>query len=309
MRIIVTPTTAASRLAVLTRCLTPQKDSFDEWHIWPNTADAEELRALRALCGATPWMRLVDVAYDYSSNVSRYYKTACDPGSVYLRLDDTVAWLAPGFVDTMFAAATAHYGSAFSVHANAVGNPGLAQLHARLGVAPRGPAYATGCHAQLLGALGSGGGTDAWTFGFWRLWDYERVAQVAVAWNGSEFQQFEGRVSPDIDDFLSAARPSRIGRSSVVCGRALCATCDDASLAATYAALTRAEPAPAPVVVSPQAPEPVPEPAPTVPEPEPAPSAEPDTSTPPAQPPAAAAAAPPPAPRKKRATRRATTVV
>ena len=303
LRVIVTPSYGADRLGLLLRHLQAQKDAFDEWHLWPMTTDASEVRKLRELGERHAWVRVIDVEYDFSSSVSRFYRKARDPSTTYLRLDDTVCWMCPGFVETMFESVRGNYGSAFSVHANAVGNPALANLHCRFGVVSGRAGYGafdpvansvdfkTATHEALLASLAAGGDVADWKFGSWRLWDNEPLPLVAMGWNGAEFDQFEGRVSYEDMTFLCTERPSRIGRTSIVCGRALCATCNDATQVDRYAAFAPQPEQPQP---EPQQPEPQqPEPQPVTPAPASA-VVEADT---------------PAAPRKKRVTRRAAVAV
>lgn len=329
-RIVCTPATDVSKLQLLCAHLAAQRADFDEWHLWVNTSDPAELRAMDALAAAHPaWIRAKSPEGSYppagALNLFRFYAGCTDAGTAYLRLAEDVVWMAPSFVKTLFEYREARP-QAFLVHANVVNNPFLSRLHERLGrvssragraeTAAGTQPFAEDVHRALLSSIAAGAAGD-WTFAEWRLMDRERVTLDAFSWLGSEFEQFSGRVAMDEEPWLCTERPARIGRESLVCGRALCARVGAAGeelpedvMAGYLALLVKPEPpeeaAPAPV-----APAPVAEVEIAAP---PAAAAAEGASSPPPPPPEAAAAAaqeavPPPAPRKKRPARRSTAVL
>lgn len=298
-RVVVTFATNEHAVEKLARLLAPQAAAFDEW-VWVSSAD---LTAASQRVAHRDGLRVrVEPAPEGGP-----FAACTDPAATYLCLAESVAWLAPEFCRVMFEYREARRG-AFLVHANAVGSPGLAFVHHRLGVVPgfregrigstdpddamaRGEHWSAACHRAFLGAAPEDrADRGPWTFDTWVLHDHELVPLHAVSWFGRHFEGFGGRTGCDPRTDLCRSLPRQWNMQGVVCGRALCAvlTHDDPEVQAGYAALVAApaEPAATPA-----------EPAAAV---EPAAAAEP--ATPP--PVGVTVDGPPAAPRKRAASRR-----
>jgi hypothetical protein len=260
-RIIVTPATDPARLRRLGAHLAAQKAGFAGWRLLLNTADPGAVAGIERLAAEEPWAGWTSVVTAPTSpggrvNHHAFFPACAEPGVVYARLDETIAWLDAAFVAELFAARERP--GPFLVHANVIGNPSLTWLHERLGRVDSAEPEAV--HAAAAAAAESADTRD-WQFAEWRLGRGEPWPLLAFAWTGAEFHQFGGRVAMDEDDFLCRERPVRIGRRSSVAGRAVCIAAGDDTppgVEAAYAVLARraldAATAPAPPEPAPAAP-------------------------------------------------------
>lgn len=244
-RIIVTPAGRKRYLEPLFMHLQAQKDSFDEWHLWMNTSRIEDIGYAERLAARHPWIHTIYLD-DYEGrptdnmNIHRFFPLdAADPECVYLRLDDDVVWLQPGFVDAMFTYRQANP-EPFLVYANIVNNAVCTYLHQHGGalttpqynttqkkcgyfctdpVGWQDPEFAEAVHREFLADPTS----DTWrNFNVWHLCDYERCSINAISWLGSEFATFEGKVGADEEQWLSVDHPKEIQRHNVILGSAMC---------------------------------------------------------------------------------------
>ena len=239
-RIIVTPAGRQRYLELLLRHLAAQRGSFDEWHLWRNTQVPEDIQYMQGLADKHDWIRVVthpdSRPGDGNFNIHRFFQYAADPECVYLRLDDDIVWLEPGFVETMFAFRVANP-QYFLTFGNIINNAVIAHVHERMGkvwssqgrvsyqcMCPvgwnNGP-FAQDLHDAFLAAIDAGT-YGAWHFDLWKLYHYERVSINAVAWLGSEFEAFGGAVGADEEAWLTTTKPVDLQKMNAVCGNALC---------------------------------------------------------------------------------------
>jgi hypothetical protein len=105
-RIIVTPAGRRRYLSLLAAHKCAQKPDFDEWHLWVNTIQQEDIAFMKALAEQYSWiqLRFLGPGEPYAKNLSirHFYKYAAQPGTTYLRLDDDIVFLEPGFCKTVF---------------------------------------------------------------------------------------------------------------------------------------------------------------------------------------------------------------
>ena len=76
----------------------------DRYDIWVNTPDPGDLAFLEGVAKLDPRVRLVrhpDGAAPSIESIGAFHRTACDADSIYVRLDDDVVWLEPGFFETL----------------------------------------------------------------------------------------------------------------------------------------------------------------------------------------------------------------
>ena len=76
----------------------------DRYDIWVNTPDPGDLAFLEGVAKLDPRVRLVrhpDGAAPTIESIGAFHRTACDADSIYVRLDDDVVWLEPGFFETL----------------------------------------------------------------------------------------------------------------------------------------------------------------------------------------------------------------
>lgn len=238
MRIVVTPAGRGRYLDLLLAHLAAQKDAFDEWHLWVNTAVVKDIGWAERTAARHEWVKCVYLD-DYphpppdSRNIHLFFpEDAVDPESAYLRLDDDVVYLEPGCVSRIFEYREAHP-EPFLVYANTVNNAVCTWLHQHGGlVVPSGkragyacvddvgwkdPAFAQEVHEAFLTDRAPFKG-----FGTWVLSDHERVSINAVSWLGRDFAEFDGLVGEHEEMWLSVEKPRALKRTCVILGDALC---------------------------------------------------------------------------------------
>ena len=267
-RVVVTPAGRKPYLELLAAHLAAQKDDFDEWWLLVNTEDVRDIGFCERLaCRNEPWVQTKYASGsrpgEKNMNIHRFLNEFCrDPECVYLRLDDDVCYLAPGFVREMFEfrAANPEY---FLVYGNVVNNAAFSWVHHKLGAVPatspppsyacmcdvgwKDPAFAEKVHRAFL----EDPQDPAWrSFPRWVMTDSERVSVNAVCWDGSALA--EHQVGADEEQWLSVDFPRSQGLHNAACGAALCvhfafhtqrARLEDTDLLDRYRALAPAPPA------------------------------------------------------------------
>jgi hypothetical protein len=89
------------------RLLVPQvlgSPIVDRYDIWVNTPDPADLAFLDGLRQMDPRINLVrhpDGAAPAIESIGPFHRTACDADTIYIRLDDDIVWLEPGFFETL----------------------------------------------------------------------------------------------------------------------------------------------------------------------------------------------------------------
>jgi hypothetical protein len=244
-RIIVTPAGRQPYLQLLYQHLASQKDAFDEWHLWLNTSHEPDINFCRSLADKHNWIKTTEPRLPPNSNATIYsfFVDYVDPNCAYLRLDDDVIWLAPGFVDDMFTYRIAHP-EYFLVYANIVNNSVVSHVYQRAGAIPApvledktdavaygvcdavgwaSPAFAHKLHSMFLASLKTHQGVDTWRcFKAWVLYYAERVSINAISWLGSEFAKFNGEVGVDEETWLSCHYPATNNMHNIIIGRPVC---------------------------------------------------------------------------------------
>lgn len=243
-RIVVTPAGRERYLSVLSAYVqqAQREGSIDEWHLWLNTNVPSDVAYIRGLAGLGDWVRVVELPEPVrevsNANISRFFPHAADPDCVYVRLDDDIVYLEPGFFDTLIGFRVAHP-APFLVYGNIVNNAVISHLHQRNGrfrypllggyncTDPIGwgdPRFAETVHRAFLADVRAGR-LDLWhrSFSAWHCMNHERVSINCISWLGREFARFGGRVGADEEQWLSVDKPSSLGSHShnVICGAAV----------------------------------------------------------------------------------------
>lgn len=237
--VVVTPAGRRRYTELLYRHLSAQRADFDEWHIWLNTLDGADLAYFHELGARHPdWIRCVPcpVWVDGTGTICHFFRGCCDPDTVYIRLDDDVVWLEPGFVRKL-AAFRREHPEYFLVYGNIVNNVVLSHLHQRFGnvgtedgvvgynyideVGWKSSAFVRRLHEAFL-ASAARGETAKWHFPQWELADFEHVSINCVSWLGSEFAAFGGEVERDEETFIAVTKPRQLGKKNCIFGGALC---------------------------------------------------------------------------------------
>lgn len=106
-KIVVTPAGRKNNLEILYFNLKKRKSEFDEWHIWLNTQNAEDIEYMKQLEKTESWIQVEEIPHEYPHIVAlRIYhfmlKNTSDKESVYLRLDDDICFIEKGAISKVF---------------------------------------------------------------------------------------------------------------------------------------------------------------------------------------------------------------
>lgn len=236
-RIIVTPAGRKRYLEILAAHLEKQKSFFDEWHLWQNTEDIDDIKYLSSLSSIKTSI-IIPPENDPklgNINLNKFYKIdSCDKESLYLKLDDDIVWMEPLFIDKMFRAREQNTENLLIV-ANTINNSLCSHLHMRHGLIPwhnlssynifdsvnwSSPLYAASIHHSFLSDVKN---FKRFYFNNWYLFHNERVSINAVSWRGEDFKIFNGIIDGEDEHFLTYHGPSRVmDKPSVIHGNILC---------------------------------------------------------------------------------------
>lgn len=240
-RIIVTPAGRQKYMKLLAKHLDKQRSSFDEWHIWQNTENIDDINFFKTLNAKIIIPPNSNTSIG-SYNIGNFYPIdSTDPNSLYLRLDDDIVWMEPNFINKIFEYREKNKDN-FLVFANIINNSVCSHLQMRFGnipwsdllgyscfdpVAWGSPVFAEKLHNIFLSEINN---YSKFYFTNWYLYMSERVSVNAISWKGSDFALFDGNVTipttkhaPDEEDWLTKYGPTLVGnKRSVIYGQALC---------------------------------------------------------------------------------------
>jgi hypothetical protein len=230
-------------MRILHRHLMRQRHIIDRHVWWVNTDDPEDVVYMSGLKAEHPDFYDL-LCLDGSDGlptgwnvlrIHKFYEHACDPDTVYVRLDDDICWMADDAIETIVARRLARP-EPLLIYGNIVNNSLCNCLHQRCGAIPAdvGPLHwACECpfswadpgnarvfHAAFLGHLAAGT-TDKYRFRDRTLRNFERFSINVISWLGRDFAEFGGVVGGDEEPWLSVIKPSELGRPALICGDAL----------------------------------------------------------------------------------------
>lgn len=240
-KIIVTPAGRKPYLEILAAHLYKRRGQFDEWHIWQNTQNEEDLEFLQHLDA-----KIISPTNSNPSlgtqNISSFYPIdSVDPNALYLRLDDDIVWMEPNFINKMFSY-RANNTKNFLIFANIINNSVCSHLHMRYGyiswndllgyncfdpVGWSSPIFAHNLHNTFLSNFQN---YNKFYFNDWYLYLTERVSVNAISWRGEDMLLCGGDVTinppnsiQDEEEWLCKYGPSVSGnKRNVIYGQALC---------------------------------------------------------------------------------------
>jgi hypothetical protein len=239
--IVVTPAGRRRYLSVLLPHVVAQRGIVDRWELWENTPDDADLAWLRETAAASRgFVRCVPGSMPInpdrvSDSIHPFHRRCTEPGTIYVRIDDDVIWLAPDCIASLCRFRLAER-EPFVVYANVVNNGLISHIHQRIGALPidagrarylcQDPtswgdgAFAVAVHRAFFAAHDAGD-LDRFRFGMWRSWEPTRISINVIAWLGDDFAPFGGEVPLQEEEWLAVTRPRELGRTTAICGQAL----------------------------------------------------------------------------------------
>jgi hypothetical protein len=235
-KIIVTPAGRERYLKTLKKYIEREKGTFDEWHLWLNTNVQSDIDYCNSI--ENDWIkiqRLPNINTVSSMNIHKFFQFAKDPDAVYIRLDDDIVFLEPGFFTKLFQTRIDNP-EPFLIYPNIINNSIVSHLHQRnkLFTIPgiitytcmdkegwKNPNVAEALHRAFIQDV-KDGQIEKWktSFRLWDLWHYERVSINCVSWLGSVFENLT--VGADEEQWLSCEKPSRLKKANLLVHEPIC---------------------------------------------------------------------------------------
>jgi hypothetical protein len=217
---------------------------LDEYQLWVNTTNADDIAYMEALAAAHPHVirlrRLPpDVPHNGSLSIHWFFRECIEDGTVYVRFDDDIVLLDDANSFRRFLDFRIRHPEYFLVYASILNNAVNAHILQRLGKLdiPAGGKvagyacmdavgwndgdFAARVHDQVLAAAGACGNLRKFRHdGEWKLFYYgERVSINCIAWLGREFRALcGGVVGLDEEHELSVKMPQQLRRMNTVYG-------------------------------------------------------------------------------------------
>lgn len=243
-KIIVTPAGRKQFLEILYNNLYAVRDQFDEWILWANTDNKEDLDYIRHLSESNDFIRCIDLDVPYNGNfsIASFFKYAKDVNSVYLRLDDDICFVDKSAIENIFNYRISNP-EPFLVYGNIVNNAIINYIQQRSGrlsyssgantyagleyIKRNTEAIAAETHRFFIDKINLSRVADVKFDYSWKLLSYERASINAVAWLGSDFDSFDGipdfsgQKDEDEEEFLACTMPKRLKRPNEIYGNAV----------------------------------------------------------------------------------------
>ena len=212
----------------------------DECVFWVNTNDPEDLHYLRQTAEGDSWFKLqrlptgTHISHVLWHTVHKFYETACDAQTIYIKLDDDLVYMDgldrfQGFLDLRI-----DNPHPFLVSANVLNNPLFSHILQQQGILGtnagrigRNSQDAVGMsgssaqclHEEVLRTLEQETSeTVQFRIDNFYLYDFERFAVNCIAWFGKDFAEFRGRVPQKDESFLTEDMPRGLARPVLVAG-------------------------------------------------------------------------------------------
>lgn len=223
------------------RLLVPQvlaSPLVDRYDIWMNTPDAGDIAFLEGVARLDPRVRLVrhpEGRPPAIEAIGQFHRTACDADTIYIRLDDDVVWLEPGFFETLLRFRIDHP-DYFMVMPLIINNALCSfQLQILGKIAPtryvraacmdefgwRDPYLALGLHQLLLDLIAKG--ETARLHLPPREIALNRFSINALCWFGRDLAPVVDLIGEQEEEDLSVVIPARLGKRSCFSGNTIAA--------------------------------------------------------------------------------------
>lgn len=239
--VCVTPGGRRRYMEILLPYLLKQKGLIDEWRIWVNTTDVQDIRWMREAADRHPgfvklvWGSMAVDANDIPSTIHQFFQGCTDEKTIYIRFDDDIVYVHHEAVSELCRYRLSHR-EPFLVFANTVNNSICTHIHQRLGavrldqgvvgydctdkVGWGSGEFAVLAHGSFLDAL-QRNDLNRYLFSQWIMWEATRFSINCFAWLGEDFARFGGMVGVGEEEWLTVTYPRERGLTTAICGSAL----------------------------------------------------------------------------------------
>ncbi len=243
MKIIsVTPAGRSRYLAALVPYLLRQRHVIAEHHWWLNTTDMADIRYIEEVTARHPEFFKIcrkPVRPDLSlgENIWQFFRSYCEPGTLYLRFDDDIVYFADDAVENLVRFRLANR-EPLLILGNIVNNAVCTHFHQGAGLVPlswgrvenecmdcngwmRG-GFARRLHERFLQEIRRGN-LARWKRVALPIDGLRRFSINVISWLGEDLRNVAELTFDKVDEepFLTETLPARLGRPNAACSDAL----------------------------------------------------------------------------------------
>lgn len=227
--------TAAGRRRYM-QYLVPQvvcSDIVDRYDIWVNTMDRRDIEFFRLLARKYSKIRLVwqpDGVINGNQSINAFYRDCCDDNTIYIKLDDDIVWIEPGFFEKIVEFRINHP-EYFVVSPMVINNQKSTYVLQCMDKLPvlryrradpfdklfwRSGKFAKELHEWFLENYLSTGRWEELHCGDGRGYPMglTRFSINSIVWFGSKLKEIGGVVTGDDEEFMSSIHPTRLAMAN-----------------------------------------------------------------------------------------------
>jgi len=234
--VVVIPAGRKRYMELLLPQIMREQEWIDEIRFCVNTNVPEDLEWLDAQAAFNPKVKLDERLGRQPYNAFElrgFWDALQESQTIYIRLDDDVIWLKPGFIKSMLDFRVTNFEPMF-VYPNLINNGITDYIHQKMGLLSMGdkkltydyrddlaisnPEVAIEKHKIFLHHLAENR-LNEYKFHKWVLSDYEKMSINSLCWFGRDMAGVE--VAPDEETHISQAIPLQKNRPNVINGGTL----------------------------------------------------------------------------------------
>lgn len=215
-------------------------DIVDQYDIWVNTTNMEDIECFRMLAQKYPKINLIyqpEGVVSGISSINSFYRFCTDKNSIYIKIDDDIVWMQPDIFEQMVEFRVAHR-DAFLVSPQVVNNSISSYLWQVKGLLNFGEymrsssghrimwkrgAFALELHKYFLDKMEH----DANAYKALKIGAIpvaaNRFSINFILWFGEDLAKFNGEIPGDDEEFLSSVAAPRLNKGNMFNGDAIVA--------------------------------------------------------------------------------------
>ena len=157
--VVVTPAGRKRYMEILIKYILKQRNDIDEYRIWVNTHNKEDINYFNSLQKEYPDFITLDHSADGDPAkgnggwaIHNFFKNTIDHNTIYIRLDDDIVWMEDNFIKNLynFRINNPQY---FLVYGNIINNAVVDHIHQRLGAIDTEKIIGYGCMDHYVGMI------------------------------------------------------------------------------------------------------------------------------------------------------------
>lgn len=236
--VAVTPAGRKQYMEILLSYILKQRHVIDEYRIWVNTINEEDIKWFEELKLKHDGFVVVEylpknMQPNGNTTIYKFFENTIQEDTIYIRFDDDIVWMEDNFIETLvkFRIDNPQY---FLVFGNIINNAVIDHIHQKNGI--KYSNYITNnclckygwkdsnlCEEKHNKFIINLNNNNIQQYKFDRYETIgQRVSINVICWFGKEFKEFSGIVGEDEEPWLSEVAPSQRNKKICVCGDALC---------------------------------------------------------------------------------------